>query len=101
MGERGCHQADQGGGRLINARWLARLALHSDIEILPDTSGNIGEAGNILLGSFKHLNDRRRGVGIHAQHLGRDGYLRAARLGAHHCCSEGTRVHDSCLVNEQ
>ena len=56
------------------------LILRSDIDILADASRNIGEAGNILLGSVEDLHDGCRVIGIHAQHLGSERHLHAAHL---------------------
>jgi len=94
MGQRRCNQADQRGARPISA---ARN-LHTDIEALSDATRNIGEAGHVLLGGVEDLNDGRSVVGIHAQHPGRNGHLRAAHLSTDQSGCNRYRIHPGLFL---
>ena len=48
---------------------------------MPYASGDIAEAGDVLLRGLNDLNDGRRRIGIHTQHPGSERHLRAPKLG--------------------
>ena len=63
------------------------------LRFCPTPAATLARLAMFCWAAFEHLNDGRSGVGVHAQHLGREGHLRAAHLGADHGGGDRCWVH--------